>query len=193
MKVKFVLNSDKDLLYSRGIHLNYNDTYVVYGLDIKSSSNINYILIDDSGSIIPKFYSDLYFKVIDRRISKYWNKILSDYYYYSIYIKTAPSLITFKEIVDNRYFFDDLFNGKNETIDIMKKYIYLFNHEYPNPDIENANIIENNWVMCNYCGEIWKDTPEMGIIKCPKCFNDNNNPLWEGLPLEPSFPDSAIF
>ncbi len=35
MKVKFVLNSDKDLLYSRGIHLNYNDTYVVYGLDIK--------------------------------------------------------------------------------------------------------------------------------------------------------------
>ncbi len=71
MKVKFVINSDKEFLYSRGIHLNYNNSYVVYGLDIKDSSNINFMLVDDSGSIIPNFYPDLYFEVVDRRTSKY--------------------------------------------------------------------------------------------------------------------------
>lgn len=186
MKVKFVLDSDREFLYSRGIHLNYNDIYIVYGLEIINSNIINYMLIDNSGSIIPNFYSDLYFKIIDRRVSKYWNGILSDYYYYSIYSKATPSLISFEEIVDNRFFLDDLFNGKKETIDIMERYIYLLYHEYPSPYIEDAIIVENNWVKCNYCDEVWENAVNMGIIKCPRCYTDNNNPLWKGLPLEPS-------
>ena len=181
MKVKFVINSDKEFLYSRGIHLNYNNSYVVYGLDIKDSSNISFMLVDDSGSIIPNFYPDLYFEVVDRRTSKYWDDRISDNYSFSIYSKISPSLITFKEVIENKYFFDDLFNGNENTINIMKKYIYLFNHEYPNPDIKYAIIIDINWIMCNHCNEVWEETSEMGIVRCPKCCTDNNNPLWKRL------------
>mgnify|MGYP006924700661 FL=1 len=161
------LNSDT----IKPLHLTNNKEYTVLGIDFLDSSKINYMLVDDCDTYYPMFYSIDFFKITDKRISKYWyNKdLLSN--------GTKKGLVSFKEAVTDEYFFEHLIDGDHQTIDLFKNYKILLDFEFPNETFLVAEIIEKNWLICPHCSEIWENKGTQGVIQCPN-GHFCNNPLY---------------
>ena len=43
-------------------------------------------------------------------------------------------------------------------------------------DIE-AKVLDENWVMCPKCDEVWELDSRLGTTKCPACNTVMNNPF----------------
>lgn len=180
--IKKGLTPNEEIYYKRWsilpdkFHLTYKKEYNIYGIEYTSEGYINFLLVDDTETRFPKIYPSDFFEVIDDRLSKYW--IGTNECYYPIKEKRIPSLISFKEIVEDKYFFENILDCKKYTCDIFRKYKKLMDIEFPDKFSPNATLISDIWVMCNFCDESWVVSSENGIIICPNCKKENNNPLW---------------
>ncbi len=158
-------------------HLTYQKEYVVYGLDYSKEGYINFLIVDDTEVSYPKIYPSEFFEITNNRISEYW--IGTEEKEFPIKNIKCPNLISFKEIVENEYFFEDILDCKNNTCEIFSKNKELMDNEFPDNNIKSAEIIDANWVFCGYCDESWEVKSKQGVIVCPKCGKRNNNPFWK--------------
>jgi hypothetical protein len=193
MKIKYIVKSIKDKIllglteneqrYFDGftippdsLHLTLDKEYTILGIDYTNPMCINFMLVDDTEVDYPKFYPSEFFVVTDNRTSRFWVNRKSGFY--PIEEIQYPVLISFDEAVTQADFFDKLINGDEEAIETFKKYKKLIENEFPDKSLKTAEVIGDGWVMCAYCGEVWRVDSHQGIIVCPKNSELNNNPLW---------------
>lgn len=46
---------------------------------------------------------------------------------------------------------------------------------------DTAQDLENNWLMCPLCQEVWEDSSGDAMVCCPKCNNKLHNPSFKKL------------
>ena len=168
---------DRWLILPDKFHLTFGKDYVVYGIEYTKEGYVNFIIVDDTEVNYLKTYPSEFFKVKDNRLSKYWIGNNGDYY--PIVNINYPSIISFKELTQDQYFLGNLLDCENNSQQIFNKYKELIDNEFPDENLKLAEIIDENWVFCNYCGEAWENNSKEGIIICPKCYKRNNNPQFD--------------
>lgn len=161
--------------------LTYGKEYTVLGLDYKDPKSPNVMIVDDYEFLYFSFYPMALFEVTDFRLSKYWanNKGL----YYPIEKINYPEYVSFEEALDE-YYFDDLIESRNDAHDIFLHYLKLMECEFPKEGLNMAKHLEEGWVYCAYCDELWLADEKNGVINCEYCNAENNNPLWSGIPSQ---------
>lgn len=185
MRVKFVeIDNPENVDYKINWQINYKDfpltidkEYIVYAIECLDKKHINYFLLDDGGNLYPNNYPSDFFIITDDRMSKYWvnRDGLNTFDKFKVHY---PSLITFKEWVCDAFFEEDMMEN-NEALKIFNQYKKLIDIEFPDKSLPTAILISDNWVMCNFCDESWIVSSENGIVICPNCKRESNNPLWE--------------
>lgn len=154
----------------------YGKEYIVYGVDYSAEGLVNLMLINDHGFAYPQFYPIEFFEIIDNRLSNCWiNKVGNTY---PMHIK-YPSLITFKEIIEDQFFFDKILDCRDNTCSIFQKYQKLMDNEFPDKNLQEGIAVGDNWVMCYNCDEAWQVNNDIGVIECPKCLTRQNNPYYK--------------
>lgn len=157
-------------------HLTFGKDYIVYGIEYVKDGSVNFLIVDDTEVYYPNIYPAEFFDIKDNRLSKHWYGCNGDCY--PIKNITYPQIISFEELVKNKYFLNELLDCENNSQQIFLNYKKKIDNEFPDEDLKKAGYIEANWVECSYCGEIWENNSEDAIIICPKNNERNNNPLW---------------
>jgi hypothetical protein len=154
-------------------HLDIGNFYEVYAICIRNKYPWFYIC--DEGYSFPLSFPLPFFEIIDNRLSKYWTMG-----YNCSYIKNTGDdidiLFAFKEWTHNKYFYEKLLNGKGK--EIFLKYKSLMDVEFPDSNLRQAEVLKDNWIMCPECNESWEEFKNDGILRCPKCLKQINNPLY---------------
>ena len=171
--------SNSDGLYG---YLEKNVIYNVYGIDY--GHNCSWVFIcENQDDNYPMAYPFPFFKIIDSHISKYWECGLS---------YDGNIFLTFKEWLRDDMFYENLLNDSPKELEIFVKYKRLIDMEFPDQTLKTANIIHDNWIMCFYCEEAWEADNGLGVIRCPKCFKFQNNPLYNAGVGEHEVPSTKI-
>ncbi len=45
--------------------------------------------------------------------------------------------------------------------------------------INSASVIDNDWLMCPYCTNVWENTSQQAMVICPSCNEASNNPRYQ--------------
>jgi hypothetical protein len=160
----------------QNLSLTYKKNYTVLGLDYLEDGSIDIMISDDTGVNYPKFYPIDFFEIIDRRSSKYWfNK---NFELFNHKIKIHSKLVSFERAVQDDYFFDDLLENRNYAQQTYEKFRILMENEFPDSDLNYAEKIDDSWIMCSKCDDVWEGGKEQGIVICAKNGHRNNNPNW---------------
>lgn len=167
-----------DIKNPRSIYLSYNKIYFVLGIEYTETGFVNFMISDDTDVSYPSFYPSEFFKIVDNRASKYWINRPSNIYPFKEI--DFPNLITFKEAIQNNFFFDDLLNCKKKALHAYNFNKELMENEFSEENLLFAETLSSKWVMCAYCDDSWETDNVQGIIKCPKNKHRNNNPFWIG-------------
>lgn len=149
--------------------------YTVYAVQIKIDVNYltSYCIADNSydnyGPLCyPTSYASFFFDVIDRRTSSCWTCAFQQDLSKSK--RGTRILITFKEWVDEKNFYENLVEGSPREVGIFKQYKALMDMEFPSPYVKDqAELIEDNWLYCPKCCEAWQSDVILGMVDCPQC------------------------
>lgn len=158
------------------IRLTFGKIYTVLGIEYTIDGYVNFMITDDTEVSYPKFYPIEFFEIIDDRTSKYWTNRTSDTY--PLEQIGLPDLVSFDEAVKDECFFDDLLECNNNALEVYERYKVLMEHEYPDINLDTAEIIDDSWVMCSQCNAVWEIDNNQGILTCPQYGHKINNPLW---------------
>jgi len=157
--------------------LQTNNEYLVYGILIRDAFTYFYICEEDQNYPVP--YNSVFFDLIENYVPNDW-KIKIKYLENKVI-----TLISFKEMVDNNVFYENLVNGSKKEIEIFNEYKNAYSYQSKHDSIyQNLNIkkiaekLNDNWVLCPECNEAWKVNKYIGVIKCPNknCNLKLNNP-----------------
>lgn len=154
-------------------------SYVVYAVAIRKGLPW-YFIADDSYEhlLYPLPYASACFEEIDSRVSRCWSvgfrgengKIGG----------MSEVLITFCEWARDGGFFERLIDGSRREADLFQRYKAFMDLEYPAPvATDEAEQLEQEWVMCPKCTEVWKADATLGMTRCPKCSARLLNPVYE--------------
>ncbi len=147
--------------------LTYDKSYNVYGIDYSKEGFVNFLVEDDTGVIYPKFYPSDFFEIEDNRLSKFW--VLDGDLIFPLSKIEYPVLISFKEMIENEYFFDEILDCKNNTCQIFKQYKELMDLEFANNSYPKSKSIGDNWFLCYKCDSAIEDCSNLEIIRCSNC------------------------
>jgi hypothetical protein len=182
MRIKFISNK---MASSLGHTKNYSDEifyieerkeYIVYALSVIEGS-IWYCICDKVYSFYPRWYSSIFFDVIDNRPSRFWivgfreenNKILP--------------FLSFPEWANDPYFYGELIDGNSDDSEaiIFSKYKEFIDLEFSDSSISDiAQIGDDEWLICPQCMEAWQSTNNKdALVRCPKCQTILNNPRYK--------------
>ena len=149
--------------------------YVVYGI-VFFRGYPWYYLFDEGSSYYPRWNPAPLFEVVDSRLSRYWR------YSYSPDSLRPPGelLITYREWVEDPYYYDKLTDGESKELDIFKAYKAKIDLEFPDPTVlPSATFLGDSWVMCTNCDESWQVDEKQGMTRCPGCQTIMHNPYYD--------------
>lgn len=171
---------DKWKMLPENFHLEYGKNYNIYGIEYDENGNINFLIKDDTGVIYPKFFPSEFFDIIDNRLSKYFvgTKDIT----YPIKDINFPAFISYKEIVDRGFYYDDFLEFKNDSNEIFSKYKNLIDFEFFDENYPNSINIGLDWTMCPKCDFSWQPKKDSEILKCPKCNTLQNRVIAPAVP-----------
>lgn len=194
MKVKYIiddirmhrergLSSNEVNYYSKWFRLpdkfrlTYGKSYTVYGIQCSQEGFVNFMLVDDSNVSYPDFFPMEFFEIIDDRCSKCWVGSKSDRF--TLNEVVSASLVTFPEVLENAYFFDEILDCLNSSCEIFASYKTFMDNEFPNEELETAIVFYEDWLKCPYCEDVWECLDHtIGVLQCPSCNKSINSPLW---------------
>lgn len=162
--LKSFINSD-DYDYC----LDVGKIYQVYGISVIEGFMSYYILRRD---IEPYSEMSCFFNVVESSIPDDWTLVFQD---------TNNFQFLPKEWAKNEMFYENLIHLKKDNEqeifkDIIEKYKKY--DIYQDNDIkEIGKILDNKWIQCPNCLEVWEQTDKIGIINCNKCNLKMNNPF----------------
>jgi Zn-finger nucleic acid-binding protein len=153
--------------------------YVVYGIETRSSIPWYYVSdgnYNQSDHFYPLAYPYCFFFVKDDRPSSCWVKGKR---------ASEESITSFKEWVEEEAFFEGLVNGEDREGQIFRKYKDLMDLEYAIPSVrDQVQILDDDWLMCPQCDEVWQNNSSLEMILCPKCqsiyLNDKSGSAKKG-------------
>lgn len=190
MKVKFkiediVKHKEKGLLDNEikyydnwkilpeNFHLTFNNNYNVYGIYYDEKGFVNFLILDDTGLIYPKFYPSEFFEVIDYRISKYF--IGTSQKIFPLDDVENSTLVSYPEVVKSGFYYDDFLESKslaNETFVYYKKLIDL---EFFDQSFDQSIKVDENWFQCPKCDFVWEIKIKISeVVACPNCSTYQN-------------------
>ena len=94
--------------------------YVVYAIG-NYRGHIWYYIADEYYSEYPIWHPEIFFKILDPRVSSYWQ----------VSVHENEINIGFKEWIADRYFYESLTNGNKKALEIFSKYKRLMDEEFP--------------------------------------------------------------
>ena len=134
MKIKCI--SSKNSSCNEKFYIKEGKEYTTYALSVFDGT-MWYCICDEVYNFYPKWYSSIFFKIIDNRLSRFWisgyreenNRILP--------------FLSFPEWAKDPYFYGELIedNSNDPNAIIFKKYKELMDLEFPDPSIsEKAQV-----------------------------------------------------
>jgi hypothetical protein len=191
MRVKCIANRNKALpkewnnidgggWKNREFDLIIDKEYLVFAISVHAGF-VSFCLCDESYTYYPLWNPAPLFEVVDGSASRYWK-----YHYFGTVDSTLirEVLFAFKEWGDDQYFYGKLVDAEDAEKTTFRRYKALMELEFPDPSVEKmAKHLTDRWVMCPNCDESWEDVVENGLVKCPKCHEFLNNPLYS--PINP--------
>lgn len=159
---------------------------------IKQGSLLNRVFIADQNPLIIDSYHDIFFEIIDSRISRYWDKNFQGMSYEEIKSLPKGTEASFKEWINDPNFYYKLIEGEEvpgvftdkeskDALKIFQRYKDLMDLEFAMPGIKEKAIDlgSDNWLMCTKCDESWQDENAKihEMVKCPKCVTVWLSPL----------------
>jgi len=165
----------RSLVSSNEYNFNYviDKVFQVYGFRVMNGFLDYYIVEDDSYQIIPRPCNSSFFKVLDNNIPDDWQLVYTDSNNYELLPKEWAEDET---LVDNA---DEGIHYAVQTfVKIRDRYKKYDIYQDENLKIE-AKIIEDKWIQCKKCLEVWQNSSKMGVLTCPniKCNLKMNNPF----------------
>ena len=186
MKIKCISNRDYSS-FNEESYIKERKEYTTYALSVFEGS-IWYCICDEMYTFYPRWYSSIFFKITDNRLSRFW---IGGYRKEND--KILPFL-TFPEWVRNPYFYGELIenNSNDPNAIIFRKYKELMDLEFPDSSIsETAQIGDGEWLICPKCIDAWQSKSDRdALVKCPKCQTIYNNPRYKN--EWPHLPDNSI-
>lgn len=176
--VKYSVNNNKDYKYD----LTIKKRYVVYGISFRSSLPWYYIC-DDSFTNSPKLISSLFFEILDGTLSRYWQFNQGKFAHYGLSV--YPRIVLPKWANDDNYdeqlFDGDLYNddGTESIVQNFLKYKQLIDKEFPINLAEDSRILQDNWLQCKICENVWESSSENSFSICTHCGMASYNPLYQ--------------
>jgi hypothetical protein len=155
-------------------HLTFGKKYAVLGIDYKKNGGVDFLIEDDTEVSYPKSYPSEFFSIQDNQLSKKWD--IANSSIFPIENIRYPSFVFNKEFLLDQLFFDKLLNGDLQIISAYDEYVTYIKNEYTNPEFLTGICIDDKWVQCAYCDNIWKNTSPLGVISCEANGHKNNNP-----------------
>jgi len=192
MKVKCIANTkevlSQALLEIKPSIASYSDfsikiekEYLVYALEIFDGYVFYFICDEERSCNSPCPFWNPYpaelFEISDGRLSQYW--------IYNNYQDEDPTynkiIIAVPEWAKNPISFYSKFIDRNQKeVNYFKKYKKQMDLEFPDPDVrQSAAILNQSWVVCPDCGEVWESKSNLALVQCPKCNVVLNNPEYE--------------
>lgn len=148
--------------------------YVVYAIQMDSVFPKLFIA-DDVFSYYPKPYYLPLFDVVDERFSRFWRPPAKYLTWKALNQndEIGKQLIAFKEWVwKGDLFFERLFDGMPQEIELFSKYKKAMDMEFAPPDLKDlANRLEGSWIQCSLCFEAWECDDKNELVKCPECHS----------------------
>lgn len=146
--------------------------YTVLSIIVKGEE-LWYFIIDETANDYPNRYPAPLFEITDTRISRFWNFSIQKT---GLFAKEI--LISFPEWIENKFFYDSLTNG---DFDAVKKFLEIkkkLELEFPVKSIsDKAKRINDDWVECPNCFELFEADSNYGLLECPNCKLISHNPL----------------
>jgi len=171
------ITKDRDLItdenecesqyYSDFSLLEVGEFYVVYAIYVKQDRGVSFHICGES--YIPRHYPDFLFEIIDPRLSKFW--VYGNYCKINHEVKYNLSIFSYSEWALNyREFWNKLVNGDKNTRKEFYHFKELIDHEYKIPSVKlHAAVVEDKWVKCPLCVNIWEVCDRFELVSCPQC------------------------
>lgn len=171
MKVKLKKNVDSK-------YLDAELTYTVHAIFFDEP--LNFMIYTDALPSAPFSVSNDDVDIVDSRVSKYW--ILDKDILLGKNSDNFQSFVlAFREWAEDPFFFENIVNGRSNAGEIWRKYVSLFELEYSSNFInKTARILQNEWLQCIQCGEVWVPDRINEIVQCPSCGVLQNRPIDNG-------------
>jgi hypothetical protein len=134
-------------------------------------------VLKDTARSKPLQYDSLLFNVVDSRLSKWWiyhTKVANNAISNTGEIRSWLAIPTWTV-----GFHLALVDGLPAAVRAFRKYERLIEWEWPRPDVtEQAQALEDDWVMCPNCTESWEVDRRLALCQCPSCNRMLSNPYW---------------
>lgn len=151
--------------------LQKNKEYLVYAILIKNKE-LWFFVLDETNNIYPNRYPSPLFEIVDRRVSRFWS-----FTNRKSGLLSNETLIAIPEWVEDQYFYDSLTDGVSSAKEKFLEYVTLMELEFPiSSNSLKAKSIDKNWFECPSCDEIFENTINSAMLKCPNCQIISHNP-----------------
>lgn len=152
-------------------HVALNRTYNVYGVSFIRGVT-SYLIIDDTN--LPSWSPGVLFSVEDGALSRHWR-----YYDYSnadgyFSVLMIPELGSTPEKFDRIALAED-----SDARRLFFEYAAILDLEFPNDAIkEKCGLVENGWIQCPFCANVWCNSCLDAMATCPDCGRTSHNPAY---------------
>ncbi len=147
--------------------------YLVYAMEVYNDPKSDLI---EKGSIIYiidtsmglRWYNSQYFDIIDSRVSRFWNFYIGNWF---------CELWADIWVWDSEFQSQVMYNDDEKSIKLFQPYKTNLELEFPDHYLENAILVDGNWIQCPKCQNIWENHSDLWQVICPNCENKMNNPV----------------
>ena len=139
-------------------------SYPVFG--IRKHNDVKEYILATHGFFL-NFYSVDQFELLDFRESGFWN----------LFRDNDSELKIFPEWMET-YFYENLENDAPRETQLVQLYKDFMMREFSQENYLSAiNLDYENWCQCPKCERVFEIHSYFGIVKCPNCFLEQNNPF----------------
>ena len=162
------------------LDLTVGRTYTVYAIAIRNCYPWYFVAddyYDEWSSSYPQNYAAAFFVETDVRVSSCWTVGFRGA---NMKVEGMREvLFTFKEWANDEVFYERLFDGNKNDIQLFQKYKKFMDMEYPLSSVtDTAELVHDNWLMCPKCIDAWESDSVLGMVRCPKCSTTFLNPRY---------------
>jgi len=155
------------------IPLKLNKCYVVYGFNDIGNK---WICINDEEKKYPVWYPLSFFTVMDSRKSKFWKRKKDSYIFeeWHVEIEGLSEEEYYNRIVignESESYYMSIVDGNDESVKNFESYKQKCDLEFKNCDEHpRITVLDEDWVQCLNCAEVWKVCASNELAKCPACL-----------------------
>lgn len=152
--------------------LNKLGSYLVYAIEYNKNGFERFCILDDSGVIYPNSYPSDLFELIDTRLSKFWENGVE--YSELERVIAFPTIISFKEWRENKYFQSEMFENVGNANFIFSTYKTMMDLEFCDYSFPTSLQIDDDLFLCSNCEFATENNDNLEKFQCPKCFTIQN-------------------